>query len=86
MNRRKLVKLFTLASATFSLPLTAMGGEDYIQVSKKGGKIDPPVPTSKIPPGAWMCAMGKVHFAALEQGNGSCPLCGMKLTQKKSEQ
>jgi hypothetical protein len=52
----------------------------HVGVSAEGTQVDPAVPTDQIPPGAWMCDMGTAHYAAKEAG--SCPVCGMTLTQK----
>ena len=54
-----------------------------VAVTAEGTKFDPPVTTAQIPDGAWMCDMGSVHFAASEKGaEGTCPICGMPLSQK----
>ena len=47
-----------------------------------GEQFDPPIEASAVPQGAWYCAMGTVHYARPEKGDGSCPVCGMSLTQK----
>lgn len=52
-----------------------------VVVSAEGGKIDPAVPKSRVPHGAWMCDMGTVHYARSEKGDGVCPLCGMLLVE-----
>lgn len=46
-----------------------------------GQRYDPAVEKAEIPEGAWMCDMGTVHYAAPHAGE--CPVCGMKLVQKK---
>lgn len=46
-----------------------------------GQRYDPAVDPSEVPDGAWMCDMGTVHYAAPHAGE--CPVCGMKLVQKK---
>ena len=48
-------------------------------VAKDGTNFDPPVAQTKIPPGAWYCNMGTVHYARLDEGDSKCPRCGMKL-------
>lgn len=63
-------------------PTDAEPAADTVEVAADGTKFDPPVQTSEIPEGAWMCEMDSVHFASLEQGNGECPVCGMTLKQK----
>lgn len=52
-----------------------------VQVSAEGTRFDPPVPLAQIPPGVWYCPMEPVHYASLQQGDGSCPVCGMTLVQ-----
>jgi len=47
-----------------------------------GQRFDPPAERSEIPPGAWMCDMGTVHYASGDQHDGTCPVCGMTLVQK----
>jgi len=54
---------------------------DLVTVASDGTRFDPPVESSRVPAGAWMCDMGTVHYAALDQGDGKCPTCGMQLTQ-----
>lgn len=53
-----------------------------VEVTKEGTKFDPPVKPEQIPEGAWYCDMGTVEYAALEKGDGKCPVCGMMLKQK----
>tara|TARA_R110002073_G_scaffold123819_10_gene267945 strand:- start:120045 stop:120425 length:381 start_codon:yes stop_codon:yes gene_type:complete len=53
---------------------------EMVVVTKEGTKLDPAVPKSRIPDGAWMCDMGTVHFVKTEKG--TCDLCGMPLTLK----
>ncbi len=53
-----------------------------VEVSVDGSTFDPPVEASRIPSGAWICDMGTVHYAQTETGDGSCPVCGMRLTQR----
>lgn len=60
------------------------GAEGMVELTAEGAQFDPPVSVDQIPDGAWMCLMGTVHYASLEQGDGSCPVCGMHLTQKTS--
>ncbi len=66
-------------SETASAPASSSVAVEAIP--KEGKRFDPPVETSAIPSGAWMCDMGTVHYASSEPG--TCPVCGMKLVQKK---
>ncbi len=54
---------------------------DKIKVSPEGAKIDPPVSKEKIPEGAYYCDMGSVHYARMQKGDNTCPLCKMALKQ-----
>ena len=54
-----------------------------VEVPKAGKKFDPPVSKDKIPAGAWYCDMGTVHYARMDKGDGTCPLCHMKLKHKE---
>lgn len=53
-----------------------------VDVSEDGEEFDPPVQPEQIPDGAWYCDMGTVEYASMAEGDGSCPVCGMKLKQK----
>ena len=57
----------------------ANGGE-AVEVSAAGTEFDPPVEKSQIPAGAWICDMGTVHYARMDDTGEGCPLCGMRLT------
>ncbi|MCA9492537.1 MAG: hypothetical protein KC656_28210 [Myxococcales bacterium] len=46
-----------------------------------GQRYDPAIDPAEVPAGAWMCDMGTVHYAAPHAGE--CPVCGMKLVEKK---
>jgi hypothetical protein len=54
-----------------------------IEVPAQGKKFDPPVKADPLPAGAWYCDMGTVHYARMEKGDGTCPVCKMDLKQKK---
>ncbi len=56
-----------------------------VTVTAEGTKFDPPVSKDKLPPGAWVCDMGTVHFARSEKGDGKCGVCGMNLTRVGEE-
>lgn len=47
----------------------------------EGTRHEPAIDPSEVPPGAWMCDMGTVHYTAPHAG--ACPVCGMKLTEKR---
>ena len=52
-------------------------------IAAEGTRLDPPVPSSRIPEDTWICDMnGQVHYAAKEKGNGKCPICSMHLVLK----
>ena len=55
---------------------------EFVKVARDGSRFDPAVPVDRVPQGAWMCDMGDVHYASLDQGDGKCPVCGMKLKQQ----
>lgn len=52
-----------------------------VEVSVEGTPFEPAVEKAQIPEGSWICDMGTVHYARSEQGDGTCPLCNMKLVQ-----
>jgi YHS domain-containing protein len=52
-----------------------------VELVAAGTRFDPPVSKERVPNGSWICDMGTVHFAATEQGDGSCPICGMHLVE-----
>lgn len=52
-----------------------------VEVSAEGTEFDPPVSKDRVPDGVWICDMGTVHYARAEQGDGTCPLCNMRLVQ-----
>lgn len=60
---------------------SATAETNVVEVTAEGSRFDPPVPKARIPDGAWMCDMGKVHYAASEKGDGKCPVCGMELVK-----
>jgi hypothetical protein len=64
------------AAATDAAPLP------MVEVPAEGIELEPPVQVSQIPDGAWYCPMETVHYARMEQGDGTCPVCGMDLVQK----
>ncbi len=54
-----------------------------IDVPADGKKFDPAVKAEQLPAGAWYCNMGTAHWAQMKEGDKTCPICKMKLTQKK---
>jgi len=50
---------------------------------KGGTKHDPPVEVEAIEEGHFYCDMGTVHYSRPDEGDGTCPLCGMDLTKKE---
>jgi hypothetical protein len=60
----------------------AGGPTTVIAVTQAGTNFDPAVRVEQIPAGAYYCDMGTVHYARLEEGDGRCPRCGMKLTKR----
>ena len=50
-----------------------------------GTHHDPAIAKSEVPEGAWYCDMGSVHYHQTEKGDGTCPICKMKLKQKGAE-
>ena len=52
---------------------------EMVEVAADGTEFDPPVEKEQIPEGAWICDMGTVHYAQMEEGDGTCPLCNMDL-------
>ena len=56
-----------------------------VEVPADGKKFDPPVTPAQLPPGAWYCDMGTVHWAQMNEGNKTCPICKMTLKQKPAK-
>ncbi len=80
--------LSALALGCDSAPATkappAAPAQEATGLTPEGKTFDPPVKRSAIPDGAWYCDMGTVHYARSEKGDNTCPLCKMKLTEKKA--
>ncbi|MBA2664492.1 MAG: hypothetical protein H0U74_19550 [Bradymonadaceae bacterium] len=68
------------AEATAEQP-TAEKQAELVEVSAEGSTFAPAIEKASIPQGSWICDMGTVHYARTEQGDGTCPLCKMKLVQ-----
>ena len=77
-----LLALAACGSAAEAPPPAPSPAEATPALPAAGKRFDPPVDKSEIPDGAWMCDMGTVHYAAGHEGDGKCPVCGMKLTKK----
>jgi Cu(I)/Ag(I) efflux system membrane fusion protein len=55
-------------------------------IPKEGKEFDPPIPSASVPQGAWFCDMNDTsHWVQHEEGDGSCPVCGMHLKQKEAK-
>jgi Cu(I)/Ag(I) efflux system membrane fusion protein len=55
-------------------------------IPQGGKKFDPPVPVDTVSDTMWICDMGgKTHWVQHEKGDGTCPICGMHLTQHREE-
>ena len=53
-----------------------------VTVPKEGKEFDPAVSVDKLPEGAWACDMGGTsHYAAMQKGDGRCPVCNMMLSK-----
>ena len=57
----------------------ASTNDGMVTVAAAGTKFDPAVNKSQIPDGAYICDMGTVHYASLDEGDGKCPRCHMAL-------
>jgi len=54
-----------------------------VDVPVEGKEFEPPISVDEVPEEAWHCDMdGSVHYAAMKEGDGECPVCGMDLVQK----
>lgn len=64
-------------------PATATPSGEKVEVAAKGTTFDPPVGVEQMPTGAWACVMSKkVHYASMEEGDGKCDICKMKLIKQ----
>ena len=61
---------------------TQAGSGPMVEVAADGTRFDPPVQGDQLPPGTWYCDLGTVHYARRDRGSGTCPECGMTLTQR----
>lgn len=69
------------AGATTAANAGAAAGA--VEVPADGKKFDPPIKPEQLPSGAWYCDMGTVHWAQMNEGDKTCPICKMNLKQKK---
>jgi hypothetical protein len=69
-------------AAEHMAPMADVSAPEMVEVTAEGNTFDPPVAKEQIPDGAWFCDMETVHYARAEEGDGLCPVCGMKLVQK----
>jgi hypothetical protein len=53
-----------------------------VDVPAEGKKFNPPLRAEQLPAGAWYCDMGTVHWAQMNEGNRTCPICKMDLKHK----
>lgn len=77
------IALIACGGSAPSAPEPSPHAHETVAVPAEGKRFDPPVDIEEIPPGAWMCDMGTVHYASGEKNDGTCPICGMALLQKK---
>lgn len=69
------------SSPTPEAPAPAPARTAESSIPADGERYAPPIDKADVPDGAWMCDMGTVHYAAPHAGE--CPVCGMKLVEKK---
>ena len=75
------VRRFQRDPAAYLSAANAAPGSGLVEVAADGTRFDPPVAKDRVPTGTWICDMGTVHYASQEQGDGSCPICGMHLAE-----
>lgn len=71
------------APAPATLAVVALEAGAMVAPTAAGQKLDPAVSKAQIPAGAWFCDMGTVHFARADRGDGTCPVCHMKLVENQ---
>lgn len=69
-------------SAKQSVPLATRVDNGPWRIAATGSEFKPPIQIAEVPPGAWYCDMGTVHYAQSEAGDKTCKLCKMKLKHK----
>ena len=62
-------------------PTPDQEASNTVEVASDGTRFDPPEAKENMPDGAWICDMGKAHFASMTKGDGQCPTCGMSLKE-----
>ena len=71
------------SEAVPAAPAAASAATGPVTVAAKGQKFEPPIKPEQLPADAWYCDMGTVHWAQMEEGTKTCPLCQMKLKHKE---
>lgn len=71
-----------LRSPAVSAARTHSAPAAMVELPPEGRQFTPPIKPEQVPAGAWYCDMGTVEYARPEQGDGQCPVCGMKLKQR----
>ena len=56
-----------------------------VEVPEGGKEFKPPISPDQVPEGHWYCPMDTVHWVQPDEAE-ECPVCGMFLEQKKSEE
>ena len=59
---------------------------EKVEVPEGGKEFKPAIDPEKLPDGVFYCPMGASHWAQHEKGDGQCPVCGMNLKEKTSDQ
>ncbi len=67
------------ATSEVKAPASSASDEAKVTVSAEGTKFDPAIDKAQLPEGVWYCDMQTVHYASQSEGDGKCPVCGMKL-------
>lgn len=76
-----LLGLFAACSTSPTTEEAEIDRQDPVAM-EAGTRHDPALDIAEVPAGHWMCDMGSVHYSSAIEGNGECPVCGMKLTQR----
>lgn len=54
----------------------------FVAVAPEGTTFEPPIEADRLPPGAWYCGTDVIHYAVLDEGQGTCAVCKMPLRQQ----